>query len=93
MPKSLIWSEEEACLKIQAYYRGHLIRRDPEVQELRKWQRELREENQNISQRVDKFWTSLFSLQPRKVVRARTRSETFRASIRMKVFALKVIHR
>ncbi len=56
MPKSLIWSEEEACLKIQAYYRGHLIRRDPEVQELRKWQRELREENQNISQRVDKFW-------------------------------------
>ena len=63
MPKSLIWSEEEACLKIQAYYRGHLIRRDPEVQELRKWQRELREENQNIGQRVEKFWND-FKKQP-----------------------------
>ncbi len=56
MPKSLIWSEEEASLKIQAFYRGYLVRRDPEVQELRKWQRDLREENQNIIQRVEKFW-------------------------------------
>ena len=56
MPKSLIWTEEEACIKIQSYYRGHLVRRDPEVQELRKWQRDLREENQNIGQRVEKFW-------------------------------------
>lgn len=56
MPKSLIWSEEEACLKIQAYYRGHIVRKNAEVQELRKWQRDLREENQNIGQRVEKFW-------------------------------------
>lgn len=56
LPKSLIWTEEEAAMKIQAFYRGYLVRRDPEVQELRIWQRELREENQNIVVRVEQFW-------------------------------------
>lgn len=56
MPKSLVWTEEEATIKIQSFFRGFQVRCDPEVQELRKWQRELREENQNIVQRVEKFW-------------------------------------
>ena len=57
LPKSLVWTELEACLKIQAFYRGYLVRREPEVQELRQWQRELREENQSIVTRVEKFWS------------------------------------
>ena len=56
LPKSLVWTEEEAAIKIQSFFRGYQVRCDPEVQELRKWQRELREENQNIVQRVEKFW-------------------------------------
>ena len=56
LPKSLIWTEEEAAAKILAFYRGYLVRRDPEVQEMRQWQRELREESQRVKERVEKFW-------------------------------------
>ena len=32
------------------------IRREPDVQELRVWQKEWREENENIHNKVDSFW-------------------------------------
>ncbi|XP_014671038.1 PREDICTED: IQ domain-containing protein K-like isoform X1 [Priapulus caudatus] len=42
IPLSLIWSEEKAATVIQSYWRGFLVRKEPEVQELRQYQREMR---------------------------------------------------
>lgn len=56
LPMSLIWTDEEAALKIQSFWRGYLVRREPNVQELRIWQREWREENRGIQHRVSEFW-------------------------------------
>ncbi|XP_076808138.1 IQ domain-containing protein K-like isoform X1 [Clavelina lepadiformis] len=56
LPLSLQWSEDEAALKIQSYYRGHLARIHPEVAELRKWQKEWREDNRSIRDQVEQFW-------------------------------------
>ncbi|XP_046355021.2 IQ domain-containing protein K-like [Haliotis rufescens] len=56
LPLSLIWTEEEAALIIQSYWRGYLVRRVPEIQELRQWQKEWQEENRGIQTRVSDFW-------------------------------------
>lgn len=56
LPKSLIWTDEEAALIIQSFWRGYLVRKEPDVQELRVWQREWREENRGIQSRVSEFW-------------------------------------
>lgn len=56
LPKSLLWTEEEAIVIIQNYWRGYKVRREPEIQELRIWQREWRQETENIQKKVDSFW-------------------------------------
>ncbi|CAC5409349.1 IQ domain-containing protein K [Mytilus coruscus] len=56
LPLSLIWTEDEATQIIQNYWRGFLVRKDPEVQELRQWQREWREETGGIQDKVSQFW-------------------------------------
>jgi len=56
IPLSLIWSEEEATLVIQSHWRGFLVRRDPEVQELRQYQKEMKESSYHIMFKVEEFW-------------------------------------
>ncbi|BFZ18146.1 hypothetical protein BsWGS_21184 [Bradybaena similaris] len=56
LPKSLIWTEEEAAVVIQSFWRGYLVRRLPDVQELRLWQREWRQENLDSHRLVTEFW-------------------------------------
>lgn len=64
LPMSLIWTDEEAALKIQSFWRGYLVRREPDVQELRMWQREWMEENRGINHRVEEFWEEKMPDQP-----------------------------
>ncbi|KAM6155694.1 IQ domain-containing protein K [Rhynchocyon petersi] len=55
LPLSLLLTEEEAAVLIQSFWRGYLARCDPEIQELRHWQKKLREDK-HIHQRVKIFW-------------------------------------
>ncbi|XP_074648516.1 IQ domain-containing protein K-like [Tubulanus polymorphus] len=56
LPLSLLLSEEEAALLVQSHWKGYLVRKQPDIQELRVWQKEWKEINSNIRNKVDGFW-------------------------------------
>lgn len=56
LPLSLQWTENEAAVVLQAFWKGYVVRKRPEVAELRDYQKEMREESYHIMSKVDDFW-------------------------------------
>lgn len=56
LPLSLLLSDEQAVTIIQSHWRGFCVRRQPEIASLRSWQREWNEMNQDVRNKMAKFW-------------------------------------
>eukprot|EP00794_Sanderia_malayensis_P009055 gene9055-10022_t len=56
LPLSLLWTEDEAAIILQSCWRGRKVRSDPEVQELRQYQKEMREQEYDIMLKIEDFW-------------------------------------
>ncbi|XP_018322293.1 IQ domain-containing protein K-like [Agrilus planipennis] len=57
-PFSYVWSYEYAAIKIQAYMKGYWVRREPEVQEMRKFWRDLKAEQEQNNYENDEVEVS-----------------------------------
>lgn len=56
LPLSLLLSDEQAATIIQSHYRGYLVRKEPDIAGLRSWQREWNDMNEDVRNKMSKFW-------------------------------------